>query len=225
MTSTNINEGKAQVRNNERINSGLEQGINVCFDFVVEKWSKYLCICLRPKQWYLELCLVGRIWSGVLKINISSMKKIQGSCINSIIILNHGSLKVCLHRLGWRLFMEFKKSASPKVDQNPEVKSEKKLSLALFIVRWTFHNFAGKILYWKLLIQSLINYLYLLALLCYKISFLPNKQFETIFFRQELYFEVSQAKWRSEKVCWDSLKILRQIREDIKRKVSFSLGH
>ena len=35
MTSTNINEGKAQVRNNERINSGLEQGINVCFDFVV----------------------------------------------------------------------------------------------------------------------------------------------------------------------------------------------
>ena len=29
MTSTNINEGKAQVRNNERINSGLELGINV----------------------------------------------------------------------------------------------------------------------------------------------------------------------------------------------------
>ena len=129
---------------NEWINSGLELRINVCFDFVVEKWSKYLCICLRPKQWYLELCLVGRIWSGVLKINISSMKRFQGSCINSILILNHGSLKVCLHHLGWRLFMEFKKSASPKVDQNPEVKSEKKLSLALFIVRWTFHNFCWK---------------------------------------------------------------------------------
>ena len=141
MTSTNIKEEKAQVRNNEQIISGLELGINVCFDFVVENWSKYLCICLRPKQWYLELCLVGRIWSGVLKINLSSMKRFQGSCINSIMILNHGSLKVCLHHLGWRLFMEFKKSAPPKVDQNPEVKSEKKLSLALFIVRWTFHNF------------------------------------------------------------------------------------
>ena len=132
MTSTNIKEEKAQVRNNEQIISGLELGINVCFDFVVENWSKYLCICLRPKQWYLELCLVGRIWSGVLKINLSSMKRFQGSCINSIIILNHGSLKVCLHHLGWRLFMEFKKSASPKVDQNPEVKSEKKVIFSTF---------------------------------------------------------------------------------------------
>ena len=36
MTSTNIKEKKAQVRNNEQIISGLELGINVCFDFVVE---------------------------------------------------------------------------------------------------------------------------------------------------------------------------------------------
>ena len=36
MTSTNIKEEKAQVRNNEQIISGLELGINVCFDFVVE---------------------------------------------------------------------------------------------------------------------------------------------------------------------------------------------
>ena len=136
MTSTNTKEGKAQVRTSERINSGLELGINVGFDFIVEKWSKFLCICLRPKQWYLELCLVGRIWSGVLTINISSMKRFQGSCINP-----YGSLKECLHHLGWRLFMEFKKSASPKVDQNPEVKIEKKLSLALSIVRWIFHSF------------------------------------------------------------------------------------
>ena len=35
MTSTNIKEGKAQVRNNERINSGLELGINVCFVFAL----------------------------------------------------------------------------------------------------------------------------------------------------------------------------------------------
>ena len=87
---------------------------------------------------YVWLGEFGQVSS---RSTFSSMKRFQGSCINSIMILNHGSLKVCLHHLGWRLFMEFKKSASPKVDQNPEVKSEKKLSLALFIVRWTFHNF------------------------------------------------------------------------------------
>ena len=62
---------------NEWINSGLELRINVCFDFVVEKWSKYLCICLRPKQWYMELCLVGRIWSGVLKFDLKFHEKIS----------------------------------------------------------------------------------------------------------------------------------------------------
>ena len=51
-----------------------------------------------------------------------------------------------------------------------------------------FIIFCSKILYWKLLIQSLINYLYLLALLCYQLSFLPNKQFETIFFQTRALF-------------------------------------
>ena len=35
MTSTNTKEGKAQVRTNERINSGLELGINGRFNFIV----------------------------------------------------------------------------------------------------------------------------------------------------------------------------------------------